>query len=255
MRTPCRFAVLLSLVLAPFAPATETAVKRWKQTGQLAAAEATQAAAADEDFVYAVTNHVVAKYERATGKLLAHSTGKAQHLNSAFVHEGKVYCAHSNYPRKPEQSQIMVLDPQTMQLTVFKDFGNYGGSLTWVVRHDDGWWCNFARYGEKNAETFLVRFDDEWREDRRWTYPPEVVKRLGTYSVSGGLWRDERLLVTDHDHGILYELRVPEEDSVLELAALHKAPFTGQGIAADPKTGGLVGINRAKKLVVFAESQ
>jgi hypothetical protein len=31
------------------------------------------------------------------------------------------------------------------------------------------------------------------------------------------------------------------------------SPFPGQGIAADPKTGGLVGIDRARKLVLFAE--
>jgi hypothetical protein len=30
------------------------------------------------------------------------------------------------------------------------------------------------------------------------------------------------------------------------------SPFPGQGIAADPKTGGLVGIDRDKREVVFA---
>jgi hypothetical protein len=71
-------------------------------------------------------------------------------------------------------------------------------------------------------------------------------------SVSGGVWKDGSLLVTDHDHPAIYELRLPRQDSVLEFVARHAAPFTGQGIAFDPKTGGLVGINRAKRQVVFA---
>jgi hypothetical protein len=31
------------------------------------------------------------------------------------------------------------------------------------------------------------------------------------------------------------------------------APFTGQGIADDPATGGLVGIDRKQRQIVFAE--
>jgi hypothetical protein len=83
----------------------------YAQATVLAAPEANQAAAADEQFVYAIDNSVIAKYDRATGKRLAVSTGEAKHLNSGFLWKGKLYCAHSNYPRKPEQSEIMVLDP------------------------------------------------------------------------------------------------------------------------------------------------
>jgi len=39
---------------------------------------------------------------------------------------------------------------------------------------------------------------------------------------------------------------------VLEFIGQRPAPFTGQGIAVDPATNGLVGINRAKKHIVFA---
>ncbi len=70
-------------------------------------------------------------------------------------------------------------------------------------------------------------------------------------SFSGGLWLAGSLLVTDHDHAVLYELRVPERGSVLEFVGKHVAPFTGQGIAIDPQTGGLVGINRPQRQVVF----
>jgi hypothetical protein len=224
----------------------------WKLTSVLPAAEAHQAAAADGSHVFAISSTQVAKYDRPSGERLAVSTGEAQHLNSGFVWDGKLYAAHSNFPRVPERSEIKVLDPGTMRLTTFKDFGNYGGSLTWAVRHDGCWWCNFARYAADNGQTFLVQFDDAWREQARWTYPAEVIRELGRMSISGGLWHNGSLLVTDHDHPVLYQLRLPRQGNVLEFVAKHSAPFTGQGIAADPETGGLVGISRTKRQIVFA---
>src|SRR3954467_2061818 len=75
-----------------------------KQTGTLRAPEATQAATADERFIYAISSTGIAKYDRATGARVAISTGPAHHLNSGFLSEGKIYCAHSNYPQRPEKS-------------------------------------------------------------------------------------------------------------------------------------------------------
>jgi hypothetical protein len=224
-----------------------------RQSRSLAAAEATQAAAGDERFVYAIGSAVVAKYDRHTGERIALSAGEATHLNSGFLFDGKLYCAHSNYPRKPEHSEIKVLDPETMRLSVFKDFGESNGSLTWAVREGHAWWCTFAFYGDDNARTRLVKFDDQWREQAVWTYPPEVVKDLGRYSISGGIWRADQLWVTGHDHRVVYRLRVPEKGGVMELIDVLPSPFPGQGIATDPKSGGLIGIDRAKKQVVFAE--
>lgn len=77
----------------------------WEQTAAMPAPEASQAAAADGDFVYAITNDRIGKYERTTGRRVALSTGEAHHLNSGFFWQGKLYCAHSNYPRKPERMQ------------------------------------------------------------------------------------------------------------------------------------------------------
>lgn len=231
----------------------------WKQTRTLPAAEAHQAAAADDKFIYAIASEKIAKYDRKTGERIAISTGEAKHLNSGFFLDGLLYCAHSNYPRLPEQSEIRVLDPATMKLTISKDFGNFGGSLTWAIKKekDSDWWCNFARYGSVNAETFLVRFDDQWKEQGRWTYPPEVLQHIGAASISGGVWQrvaaEDELIVTDHDHQVLYRLKVPTEGKVLEFIRREKAPFSGQGIAHDPVTKGLVGIDRAKKEILFAE--
>lgn len=251
-------AVLVCLALGVMAHATEPEAastrkpRDWTATASMPAVEANQAAAADRKFVYAITNTLVSKYDRQTGQRIAGSTGEALHLNSGFLWNGKLVCAHSNYPQQPEHSEIKALDLETMRLSTFKDFGNFGGSLTWAVRRDGDWWCNFARYGADNGGTFLVKFDAEWNEKGRWTYPAAVISKLGRYSLSGGIWRDSELLVTGHDDPLVFRLRLPSQGTVLEFVDTQSVPFTGQGFASDPHTGGLVGINRAKRQVVFA---
>lgn len=138
------------LVLGPV-PIEAIAANGWSVTARFPAKEAHQAAAADERFYYAIENRKIAKYDRFTGDRLAESNGPAEHLNSGFFHEGRLYCAHSNFPLFPEHSIVKVLDPNTMQLSDFKDFGDFGGSLTWAVRRDGFWWCCFAHYGDDNA--------------------------------------------------------------------------------------------------------
>jgi hypothetical protein len=249
-------AVIVSVFSVAFAglaavPATRPA-PRWTQSAAIPAPEANQAAAADDKFLYAIGSAVIAKYDRSTGKRIAVSTGPAHHLNSGFLHDGRLYCAHSNFPKKPESSQVFVLDPETMRLSRYKDFRNFGGSLTWVLWHEGHWWCNFALYDKDNARTFLVQFDDHWQEKARWTYPPELIARLGKWSLSGGVWRDGHLVTTGHDGPELFRLRLPKQGTVLEWVDEQRAPFTGQGIAHDPVTGGLVGVHRGKRQVVLA---
>lgn len=243
--------VFATAILLPFLPSAQSA--EIAEIGNLKAPEATQAAAADERFVFAVGSAEVARYDRSTGERQALSTGKAKHLNSGFLWNGKLYCAHSNFPLKPEQSQIMVLDVATMTLGVFKDFGEYRGSLTWAVHEGDFWWCTFAHYGADNAKTVLVKLDDQWKELGAWFYPPEVIQDLGKFSISGGVWRKNQLFATGHDHRVLFRLEIPEKGDVLRLVETIPSPFPGQGIANDPKTGGFIGINRAKRQVVFGE--
>ncbi|MBL9122133.1 MAG: endonuclease/exonuclease/phosphatase family protein [Planctomycetaceae bacterium] len=243
---------LLAGVLAWPVAAADPQPLRWVETGTLAAAEAHQAAAADGRNVYAVASNSIAKYDRRTGMRLATSSGTAHHLNSAFLWNGRLYCAHSNYPQQPATSQIVQLDPESMRLEVFRDFGEFSGSLTWVVRRGDEWWCNFAHYDADNSQTILVRFDPDWHETGRWRYPPAVVSQWGRRSSSGGIWRGDLLTITDHDHPRLYRLRLPAAGEVLEFVDQLAAPFPGQGIAEDPVTGGLVGIDRRAKRVLFA---
>lgn len=243
---------LLAGVLAWPVAAADPLPLRWIETGTLAAAEAHQAAAADGRHVYAVASNSIAKYDRRTGMRLATSSGAAHHLNSAFLWNGQLYCAHSNYPQQPATSQIFRLDPESMRLDVYRDFGEFAGSLTWVVRRGDEWWCNFAHYDADNSQTVLVRFDPDWNETGRWRYPPAVVSQWGRRSSSGGIWRGDLLTITDHDHPRLYRLRLPAAGEVLEFVDQLAAPFPGQGIAEDPVTGGLVGIDRRAKRVLFA---
>ncbi len=225
----------------------------YAETSRLKSEHATQAAAADRDAVYAVSNTAVAAYDRKTGKLLGTSTGKAEHLNSAFVKDGKVFCAHSNYPNKPDTSDIRVFDPASKELRVFHDFKNPPGSLVWNVHDGKNWWCCFAHYKDANAKTVLVRYADGFREESRWTFPKAVVDDWDGMSASGGVWDGDTLLVTHHHWKVLYRLRVPRVGRELELVEALASPFPGQGIAADPLTGGLVGIDRAAREIVFAK--
>ncbi len=224
----------------------------WVKSKAVAAPEAFQAAAADEKHFYAIASTQVAKYDRVSGKRVAVSQGEAKHLNSGFFWKDELYCAHSNYPQTPEQSEIKLLNVDQMKLSTFKDFGNYGGSLTWAVRKDGHWWCNFAHYGDANRRTFVAKFDGDWREQGRWTYPAALIRQLGRYSLSGGIWDDDHLLVTGHDAQVVYRLRLPEIGDTLELVDQFPIPFTGQGFALDPVTGGLVGINRSRREIIVA---
>ena len=224
----------------------------WKPTGSFPSEYATQAAAADDKYVYAVSNGTVAMYDRATHALVKTSEGKAEHLNSAFIRDGKVYCAHSNYPKKPDTSEIRVYDPATNRLTVFHDFKNPPGSLVWNVHDGKRWWCCFAHYGADAARTVLVKYADGFKELQRWTFPKAVVDDWDAMSASGGIWDGGTLLVSHHHFKVLYRLRVPKEGKELEFVEALSCPFPGQGIAADPKTGGLVGIDRGARKVLFA---
>ena len=225
-----------------------------KSVQRFHAPQANQAAAADKKFFYAIGNRGITKHDRNTGKELSKSSGKAKHLNSGYFHQGKLLCAHSNFPTLPEQSEVLSLDPKTMRLTVYRDLENPGGSLTWVVQKKGNWWCNFARYGKKNAETFVIKYDNHWNEIARFTYPQDLINQLGKYSISGGVWVGEELWVTGHDDPFLFRLSLPNKGSELFYIGKIKVPFTGQGIAADPETKGLVGINRAKKEVIFSQN-
>jgi len=242
--------------VAPIGRAEEPTAVRWQLTQSWPADEAVQAAAANATHLFAITNKKIGKYDRATGKRIATSEGPASHLNSGFFWQGRLLAAHSNYPAVPEKSQILQLDVETMQLTLFHDFKDYGGSLTWVVYRDEHWWCHFAKYGAENAGSFLVQLTPQWEEVRRWKLPPELIAELGRYSLSGGLWSGDLLYVTGHDARMLYRLRVPGDAEVLQWVDSEPVPFSGQGIAVDPATPDtIIGIDRPTRRLLIATRQ
>ncbi|MFO0945503.1 MAG: hypothetical protein U1D30_06090 [Planctomycetota bacterium] len=98
--------------------AVEEVDAQWDILARFHCAEAKQAAVADEQFFYAVTNRSVAKYDRSTGQHIATSKGPAIHLSSGVLRFGKIY-SHSNYPAKPDRSDIKLLDPSSMELSLF----------------------------------------------------------------------------------------------------------------------------------------
>lgn len=259
-RTPRRtLASLLGLVALAVALAGCTAAgsdtlpaSRLVKTAGLHSTFATQAALADHDHLYAVANELVVQYDRRTGRETARSTGDAAHLNQGIFLDGMFLLAHSNYPDKPDRSDIKQLDPRTMALTLYKDLGVTDGSLTWIARQGDAWWCNFAFYGPDNHKTYLAKFDDHWRELARWTYPRAVIDRMGDASISSGLWHDGCILAIGHSKPELYRLRLPATGSVLELVETFPSPFPGQGIAHDPAGAGLVGISRPDRTIITA---
>lgn len=252
-------ALLIFLLVAVAPEAATSGLPRaagWTTARLLASPHATQAAAADGRSVYSISSTTVARYDRATARLLATATTPdTKHLNSGFVHEGKVWCSHSNYPAMPHESDIRVYDPVTGTLAVQHVFHDPPGSLVWCVVHDGRWWCCFAHYGDDNARTLLVEYEAGGfdRERRRFTFPAEVVADWDGMSGSGGIWDGDTLLVSHHHFRVLYRLRLPEAGDKLRLVEALHCPFPGQGFAADPVTGGLVGIDRDRRAIVFAE--
>ena len=218
----------------------------------MAAPEAHQASAADAKFFYAITSRAVAKYDRTTGKRVALSTGAARHLNSGFFWKASCCARIRIILLSLERSEIMVLDVDTMKLSTFKSFGNVGGSLVWVLRKERSLVVQLRHYGASNAKTFLAKYDDQWREVARWTYPKKVISQLGRYSLSGGIWRGDELWVTGHDDPVAFRLALPKQGGELQYLGQHTVPFTGQGLANDPVTGGLIGIHRAQRQVIVA---
>lgn len=220
---------------------------------------ATPAAVADANRLYAISNTTIATYERETGELLATASAEtAEHLNSGYFHDGKIYAAHSNYPKMPHESDIRVFDPELNTLKVHHTFTDPPGSLVWCVRRDGRWWCCFAWYGDDNVRTVLIEYADDsfTTEVRRFRFPPEVVADFAGMSASGGIWDGDTILASHHHYPVLYRLRLPAdpEVTVLELVETLACPFPGQGIAVDPATPGrLVGIDRGGRAIVVAK--
>ena len=125
------FAASLALIVAPAiaAPALE-------QLGEFPIKEANQGVGVDANYFYAVDNTTIGKYDKKTGKLVKKweekKDGPIEHLDSALLMDGKIYCAHSNYPKWPMTSSLEIFDAETLEHIGSHSFGIQWGSLTWV---------------------------------------------------------------------------------------------------------------------------
>jgi hypothetical protein len=210
------------------------------------AAEARQGVAVDARHFYAIDNHAVGKYDKRTGERVggyeALDGGAIHHLNSGIVLDGRLYCAHSNYPGVPMLSSIEIFDTKTLEHVGSHSFGMLPGSATWIDRREGLWWVAFGNYeghggipGRGPEWTEVVTYDDHWRPVGGYGFPADVVARFGTRSNSGGAFGPGELLyITGHDAPELYVLRIPRAGASLELTAVLTVASEGQGIAWDP---------------------
>ncbi len=227
--------------------------------------EARQAVAVDEEFFYAISNHAIGKYVKSTGERVngweCPEGQPLTHLNSGIVIEDKLYCAHSNYPEVPMTGSIEIWDTKTMKHIGSHSFGIYSGSTTWVDFYEDHWYVVFAYYGNRAAEpnhdpswTNLVKFDKEWNRKEGWIFPKSIVEKFEVYSSSGGIIAENGLLyVTGHHEEEIYVLKIPQAGSSLEFVETIPVNSTGQGIAWDKSTPGLLyGIHKKNREVIVA---
>ena len=185
-----------------------------EQVGEFAVKEANQGVGVDANHFYAVDNTTIGKYDKKTGKLVKKweekKDGPIEHLDSAMLMDGKLYAAHSNYPKWPMTSSLEVFDAETMEHVGTHSFGIQYGSLTWWDWHDGHWWATFANYdrllgpnktpyGHK-ANTVMVKFTRDMKAVQSWTLPKSILDRFEDMSNSGGSWGpDGFLYLSGHD--------------------------------------------------------
>jgi len=204
--------------------------------------EAVQGVAVDGEFLYVIADHALGKYRKSDGTKVAAWTApkdsKVKHLNAGVVIDGKLYCAHSNFPSKPDESSVEIFDAATLQPAGRHVFANPPGSLTWAIPYEGGWLACFAHYSatSDNGLSRVVRFDQDWKELRRWGFPADLLKRFARSSSSGAaLVGGKRLLVSGHDARELYELELPPEGG--EARWVRTLDFLTAGQAFDEDRG------------------
>lgn len=228
------------------------------------ATEARQGIAVDEKYIYVIDTKEIAKYNKRNFELdkkWNDENNRIIHLDSGVIINGKLYCAHSNYPGIPMTSSVEIWDVETLKHIESFSFGINWGSCTWIDYYDGYWWGVFAHYNKWKEEsktdvswTTLIKFNDNWQRLESWVFPKEVLEKFGMMSNSGGSWGPDGLLYcTGHDAPELYALRIPSMGSVLELVDIVPINCTGQGIAWDrSEPGSIYTIRKADRTVVHS---
>ena len=242
-----RLAISLCASLSFFAAPAEAGATL-EQIAEFQVPEANQGIGVDDKHFYAIDNRAIAKYDKKTGKLVKKWAGDKDgpiiHLDSAMIMNGRIYCAHSNYPQWPMTSSVEIWDAETLEHVGSHSFGIERGSLTWIDWHDGHWWMTFANYdrpfgpnktpyGHKIA-TQMVKMTPDFRVVQAWVMPKAILDRFEEMSNSGGSWGpDGYLYLSGHDPAEIYKMRLPKAGSVLELVEVLPMNIRGQGIAWD----------------------
>lgn len=227
---------------------------------QFPAAEANQGVAVDAQHFYAITNHAIGKYRKDNSERVAGwegaKDGRIKHLNAGVVLDGKLYCAHSNFPALPEQSSVEIWDTATMQPVDKHVFETPPGSLTWVDRKDGAWFACFAHYKKTSdpAKSVVVKYDAQWHEQARWHFPAKLIEKFAGMSSSGGSFGPGgHLFVTGHDAQELYVLDLPANGDELTWSGTIPISAAGQAFAWDRgEEGVLYSIQRKTKEVIVS---
>ena len=280
MKLPLFFLVLVAtmwagepVVIPPIGQLT-TPGWRYEELRRFKAPEAGQGVAVDREFFYAINNHTIGKYRKASGERVAGWEGGAGgeiiHLNAGFVREGRIYGVHSNYPGVPMLSSLEFFDTATLTHVGSHSFGRMDGSFTWLDRAPSAatsaaagrWIACFVHYGNRAAEpnrdvgwTQIIAMDEEWRRTAGWALPADLLGRFGGrgYSASGGAFGPGGFLyLTGHDNPELYVVEFPQAGSVLKWIATVPFPSEGQAFCWDPHEAGVLYsvLKRTKEVIV-----
>jgi len=229
-------------------------------------AEARQGIAVDENYIYVIGTREIGKYNKIThefvNKWAEADDGPIKHLDSGVIIDGKLYCAHSNYPEIPMTSSIEIWDAKTLEHIESHSFGIYRGSCTWADYSNGYWYAAFGHYkkwkhltGKDASWTSIVKFDQNWMELESWVLPNNVVEKFEKMSNSGGSFGPDNLLYcSGHDAPELYVLKFPQMGSILELVEIMPINIAGQGIAWDRSNPNYIyGIIKKEKKVIISE--
>jgi outer membrane protein assembly factor BamB len=258
---------ILCLVITHCALAVEPGVVslsfKHQEIRRFPAAEAHQGVAVDAHHFYAITNAAIGKYDKTTGERVGGwesakdpDAVAIKHLNAGLILDGKLWCAHSNYPEVPMRSSVEVWDPIMMKHLESIDLTDAVGSLTWIDRRDGVWLACFAQYAKTGdpGRTRVIRFDAQWKKLANLTFPAEAVAKFGKNSSSGGIFGPGRhLYITGHDAQELYVLDLPVKGKVLTWRTSLPISAHGQAFAWDrSKPGQLYSIDRKTHEVIVS---
>lgn len=255
--------ILLAALAACLLPSAAPAAPIWTSTElrRIPAPEATQGVAVDATHFYAIANTEIGKYRKADGSRVAgwkgDPHGPIKHLNAGIVLDGRLYCAHSNFPSLPEESSLEIFDTATMAHLERHAIEHPPGSLTWIVRRNGGWFACFAHYAKSSdpALSRVARLDEHWQVLQAWAFPADLIAHFAGSSSSGGdFGPDGHLYVTGHDARELYVLDLPPAGKEAIWRDTIPLSTAGQAFAWDPTAPSLLySIERRTREVVVSK--